>query len=179
METILQTERLYLRRITVADAPHIFQLNSDPEVLKYLHERPLRDEADAAEIIKTVIIPQYELYGLGRWAMFTKTGDEFLGWCGLKLRPELDDEIDLGYRLAKKHWGRGYAGEAATACLRFGFEVKQLPAITGRAHIDNKASLHILKKIGLHYITNETVDDCPVETWRLTIEQYRQKSKSL
>ena len=56
-------------------------------------------------------LPQYE-HNLGRWAMHQKTDDAFVGWCGLKFRPELD-EIDLGYRLHPNYRGRGYASEAA------------------------------------------------------------------
>ena len=90
--------------------------------------------------------------------------DEFIGWCGLKYRPELK-ETDLGYRLKKTAWGLGYAKEAASASLQFGFQNLQLHIITGRAHIDNTASLAILQKIGMQYIRDEIVDNCPVKTY--------------
>ena len=163
MQIILHTPRLYLRQLTVADAPLIYQLNSQPDVLKYLHERPLKDEADAAEIIRSIILPQYEKK-LGRWGMFIKENNEFIGWCGLKYRPELN-ETDLGYRLMPSAWGKGFATEAALHCLQYGFEKLHLTEITGRAHVENIASLKVLEKIGMNFIGEGIVDDCPVRTY--------------
>lgn len=163
MQIILQTPRLYLRQLTIADAPLIYQLNSQPVVLKYLHERPLKDETDAAEIIRRIILPQYE-NKLGRWGMFIKENQEFIGWCGLKYRPELN-ETDLGFRLMPAAWGKGYATEAARHCLQYGFEKIQLAEITGRAHIENLASQKVLEKIGMQFLKEEIVDDCSVKTY--------------
>lgn len=165
MHIILETSRLYLRRFTEsdADASLIFELNSDEEVLKYLHEVTLKDNSHAREILLNTILPQYE-NNLGRWAIHLKKGDEFIGWCGLKHRPELK-ETDLGYRLKKTAWGKGFATEAAAASLRYGFQKLYLPIITGRAHIDNTASLAILQKIGMQYIRDEIIDSCPVKTF--------------
>lgn len=164
MEIILQTPRLVLRRMTEADAPLIFVLNSSPDVLKYLHEPELKDEADARRVIRDIILPQYNLYNLGRWAMILKEGNTFIGWCGLKYRPELE-ETDLGYRLMPQYWGHGYATEAAAHTLRYGLDILKLENITGRAHIENTASWTVLEKIGMQYIKDEIVDDCPVKTY--------------
>jgi [ribosomal protein S5]-alanine N-acetyltransferase len=164
---IFETPRLILRRITAADAPLIYALNSSPGVLQYLHERELTNEADARQIITDIILPQYTLYNLGRWAMQLKQGNTFIGWCGLKYRPELE-ETDLGYRLMQQYWGQGYATEAAAHTLQYGFEALNLQTITGRAHIDNIASWKVLEKIGMHYIKDEIVDDCPVKTYTIS-----------
>jgi [ribosomal protein S5]-alanine N-acetyltransferase len=139
-----------LRRITLADAPLIYQLNTSPGVLQYVHEPALIDEADALRVIREIILPQYSLYNLGRWAIERKEGNQFLGWCGLKYLPDLD-EVDLGYRLMPGYWGKGYASEAAAATLAFGFNERQLDTIVGRAHIDNVASWGILEKIGMRF----------------------------
>ena len=163
MHIIFETPRMLLRRFTEADAALIFQLNSDPEVLKYLHEPILKDEDHAREIIKNIILPQYE-NDLGRWAMHIKDTNEFIGWCGLKHRPEIN-EIDLGYRLKQSAWGKAYATEAATATLDHAFNNLQLPVITGRAHIENIASIKVLEKIGMVFIKEEVMDDCPVKTF--------------
>lgn len=165
MRIILETPRLYLRRFTDSDedALLIYELNSDNEVLRYLHEQPLRDKADAKEILRNTILPQYEK-NLGRWAIHVKDTDMFIGWCGLKQRPELD-ETDLGYRLKKSAWGRGYATEAAAFCIKYGFGKLNLPILTARAHPENTASLIILQKIGMQYVRDEIVDECPVKTF--------------
>ncbi|MGB4843947.1 MAG: GNAT family N-acetyltransferase, partial [Ferruginibacter sp.] len=162
MNIVFQTPRLILRQLTIEDAPLILELNSDPEVVKYLHEPTLQSVEQAQKIITDIILPQYK-NKLGRWAIHTKDDMEFIGWCGLKHRPELD-EIDLGYRLKKQAWGKGYATEAAQHTLDYGFMALLLTTITGRAHVDNAASYKVLEKIGMDYIGEGIIDDCPVRT---------------
>jgi [ribosomal protein S5]-alanine N-acetyltransferase len=165
MHIILETPRLILRRFTNsdADAGLILELNSDPEVLKYLHEPPLQDLNQAREILQHIILPQYEI-NMGRWATHLKDQKKFIGWCGLKYRPGRN-EIDLGYRFMQTAWGKGYATEAAAAALAYGFEVLQIKTITASAHIHNTASLSILQKIGMKFIGEDIIDDCPVKTY--------------
>jgi [ribosomal protein S5]-alanine N-acetyltransferase len=163
MHIIFETQRLLLRRFTEDDTTLILQLNSDPEILKYLHEPLLETEERAKEILINNILPQYK-NNLGRWAVHTKDNMEFIGWCGLKHRPELG-EIDLGYRFFQKAWGKGYATEAAQHTLDHGFRVLNLRLITGRAHIENIASVKVLEKIGMHFIGEGVVDNCPVRTY--------------
>lgn len=163
MHIILQTPRLLLRQFTLTDAPLILALNSDPDIVKYVHEPTLKTEDEARNILNDIILPQYE-NKLGRWAIHTKDSMEFIGWCGLKYRPDLD-EIDLGYRLVKQAWGKGYATEAAQYCLDYGFHPLLLTKITARAHVENIASGKVLEKIGMEFISEGIVDDCPVRTY--------------
>jgi [ribosomal protein S5]-alanine N-acetyltransferase len=163
MNIVFKTSRLLLRQFTGTDAPLVQQLNSNPNVLKYLDEPPLETAEQALHILNTIILPQYK-NNLGRWAIHVKTTNEFIGWCGLKYRPELD-EIDLGYRLLQQHWGNGYAFEAAKHSLDYAFQQLHLKTIIGRAHIDNLASLKILEKIDMQFIKEEIIDDCPVKTY--------------
>jgi len=163
MKIVFETPRLLLRQFTEDDAPLILDLNSDPEIVKYVHELPLKTEEQARKIITDIILPQYK-NNLGRWAMHIKENMEFVGWCGLKYRPELD-EIDLGYRLMQKAWGKGYATEAAQFTLDHGFKILNLKLITGRAHIENIASIKVLEKIGMDFIGEGIVDNCPVRTY--------------
>ena len=163
MLIILQTPRLLLRQFTEADAKLILELNSNPEIVKYVHELTLKTEEEAKTILLNNILPQYK-NNLGRWAIHTKDNNEFIGWCGLKFRPELD-EIDLGYRLIQKAWGKGYATEAAHHTLDHGFKSLNLKLITGRAHIENIASIKVLEKIEMDFIGEGIVDNCPVKTY--------------
>jgi [ribosomal protein S5]-alanine N-acetyltransferase len=163
MHIIFQTPRLILRQFTEADAPLILSLNSDPEILKYLHEPILETIEQAEKVLQDIILPQYK-NNLGRWAMHTKNNMDFIGWCGLKYRSDID-EIDLGYRLMQKAWGKGFATEAAQHTLDHGLNKLQLKLITGRAHIENIASIKVLEKIGMDYIGEGIVDDCPVRTY--------------
>jgi len=168
MNIIIETNRLILRNFTLDDAALIYELNLDPEVTLYTGD-PIRDINEAQEVLEQTILPQYALYNHGRWAVHVKPELDpiaigFIGWCGLKARPERN-EIDLGYRFMKKAWGKGYATEAAYACLKYGFEKLNLQRIVGRAMPRNIASLRVLEKCNMQYIGEEIVDGHPAKTY--------------
>ncbi|HKB42977.1 MAG TPA: GNAT family N-acetyltransferase, partial [Chitinophagaceae bacterium] len=77
------------------------------------------------------------------------------------------NEIDLGYRFIKNAWGKGYATEAAYACIKYGFEKLNLQRIIGRAVQGNIASLNVLQKCGMVYIEEEVVDGHPAKTYEI------------
>jgi len=166
MQIIFETRRLILGQFTEDDARLILDLNSDPEIVKYVHEPVLTTDDQAKKIIADIILPQYK-NNLGRWATYTKSNNEFIGWCGLKYLAD-KDEIDLGYRFKKNAWGKGYATEAAKHTLDHGFNNLDLKLIIGRAHIENMASIKVLEKIGMQFISEGIVDNCPVKTYTAT-----------
>ena len=157
INVIIETERLLLRTFSEEDANLVYLLNLDPDVTRYTGD-PVRDESHALEVLRTAILPQYALYGHGRWAVHSKPGLPFIGWCGLKMRPEVN-EIDLGYRFIKDSWGKGYATEAAAASLRYGFEKLGIKRIVGRALPGNLASIRVLEKCGMTFVGEETIDE--------------------
>jgi [ribosomal protein S5]-alanine N-acetyltransferase len=161
MHVVFETPRLFLRRFTEADASLIYKLNSDPEVLKYLHEPVLENEAQAKDVLTNIIIPQYKR-NLGRWAIHTKADYEFIGWCGLKYIEETGI-IDLGYRLLQTDWGKGYATEAAQYTLIYGLRDLKIELITGIAHVENIASIKVLEKIGMKFCRDEIAFGYPVK----------------
>lgn len=163
MNVVIETKRLLLRTFTGEDAPLIYNLNLDPEVTRFTGD-PIKDIKQAKEVLEQSILPQYTLYNHGRWAVHVKPELEYIGWCGLKTRPE-GNEIDLGYRLMKKAWGNGYATEAAYACLKYGFEKLNLPRIVGRAMPENIASLRVLEKCNMQFVCEEIVDGHPAKTY--------------
>lgn len=170
MEIILQTPRLILREFTEADAPLIYDLNSDAQVVKYVHEPTLTSVEEARNVIVNIILPQHK-HHMGRWAVHTIKHNEFIGWCGLKLLHQ-SGEIDLGYRLQQRAWGKGYATEAATFTLAYGFDHLNLKEIIGRAHVENTGSVKVLKKIGMHFLKDEIENGCPVKVFaRLNLNQ--------
>lgn len=166
MHVIIETERLVLRQFEPGEGQLIYTLNEDPEITRYTGD-PVRDMDHANEVLEQVILPQYALYNHGRWAVHTKPGMEFIGWCGLKYRPELD-EIDLGYRFMKSAWGKGYASEAAMASIKYGFEKLGLRRIVGRAMPENIASVKVLEKCGMRYVGEELVDGHRAVMYELT-----------
>lgn len=163
MTLVFETQRLLFRLFRMEDAALIYTLNLDPEVTRFTHD-PIKDIEQAAEVLEKTILPQYALYNHGRWAVHIKITGEFIGWCGLKYRAELN-EIDLGYRFMKQFWGKGYATEAADASIRYGFEKLNLNRIVGRAELGNTGSIRVLEKCGMTYIGNEEVDGYPVRTY--------------
>ena len=170
MEVVFTSERLFFRKFTPDDHDLIYQLNSDPEVTKYVHEE--ETTIDRAKTILTEnILPQYTLYNHGRWAVHLSTTKEFIGWCGLKYRSEIE-KVDLGYRFMRKYWGLGYATEAAKRTLQYGFINLHLEEIFGAAHIENAASLQVLQKVGMKFLKNDIIDHCPVKTFNITIHDF-------
>ncbi|MNU76505.1 anhydro-N-acetylmuramic acid kinase [compost metagenome] len=153
---VLETERLYLREMTPEDAESAYLLNLDPEVIRYTGDDPFESMEEAKAFLEKY--DHYQKYGFGRWGVILKETNEYLGWCGLKYTPELD-EFDIGYRFMRKFWGFGYATEAAEACLHYGFDQLTLPAIVGRAMPENGASVRVLEKIGLTYLENRFTDE--------------------
>ena len=81
------------------------------------------------------------------------------------------DEYDLGYRLLRTAWGKGFATEAAKYTLEYGFTKLGLDMITGRAHIENIASIKVLEKAGMIFQREELVDNCPVRMYMIKKQQ--------
>lgn len=153
MEFIVETPRTYLRPIVKSDAQNFFDLDSDPEVHRYLGNNPVTDIKQSEEVIEYVL-KQYEEYGFGRWAVIEKESGDFMGWSGLKYETLLRNEMnyyDLGYRFKKQYWGKGIATETALASLKYGFELMDVDWIGAAADTANGASNHILKKLGMKY----------------------------
>jgi RimJ/RimL family protein N-acetyltransferase len=171
MKIVLETPRLILRQFTVEDALAIQQLNSAPDVLKYIHEPALENVAQAKEVLINIILPQYK-NKLGRWAIHTKQNSEFIGWCGLKHLPDTN-EIDLGYRLRPACWGSGYATEAAQHTLLYGLNKLNLQEIIGKAHIDNIASQRVLEKIEMKFKREIIEDNVQVKVYSITKSQLK------
>ena len=165
MQIIFETPRLIIRQFTEDDAPLILQLNSDPEIVKFVHEPVLTTEEQAKKIIVDIILPQYK-NNLGRWATYTKSNNEFIGWCGLKYIADRD-ETDLGYRLIRSAWGKGFATEAALNTIDHGFKKLSLDIITGKAHAENTASINVLKKAGMKFKRDEIEGGCPIKVFTI------------
>ncbi len=162
MKIHLETERLYMRDIEESDLEDLFELDSDPEVHKYLGNNPVKDRAKTQKIIKD-IHQQYKDNGIGRWAVITKDNNEFTGWSALKYETypinNKNGYYDIGYRFKKKYWGLGYATETASAAINYGFSVLKLDQICGAAQIENIGSNKVLKKIGLKFIEQFYYED--------------------
>jgi RimJ/RimL family protein N-acetyltransferase len=144
---ILETERLILRNWTLDDAPKLFEICSNAEVMKFIGTRKPHETIEQAnEILRWATDYQKE-NNFCRWAVILKENQEIVGSCGFA-RPHGTTEIELGYFLARKFWGKGLATEAAGACLRYGFENLNFREIIAMTDLENVASQKVLEKIG-------------------------------
>ena len=166
---ILETERLFLREITINDAEKMYLLNLDAQVLKYTGDEPFESVQDAKQFLENY--DHYKKYSFGRWAVIRKTTNELLGWCGLKYTPELG-EYDIGFRFYKKYWNQGYATESAKACLNIGFDKYGLSKIVGRAMTENIGSIKVLEKIGMTYCKEFSFDGKNGVIYKIENERY-------
>lgn len=159
-----------MRPFEVQDAPLMQALNSDPDVVRYVDS----DGNETVEQLKEFIrgYTQYEEYKMGRLSMFLKDTGEYIGWSGLKYRPE-SDTVDVGYRLMKKHWGKGYATESARASLDYGFKTLGLEKIIAMAMTENTASINIFKKMGMRYTHNDICDGHNAVVYEITKEEWK------
>ena len=151
MQVYLETARLLLRRFTAADVDLLYDLDSDPEVMRFLTGGP----STPREEIEQVYLPHWLAYydrgdRYGFWAAIEKPGGAFLGWFHFRpLSDAPDDEPELGYRLRRSAWGRGYGTEGARALVRKGFAefgVRRVVASTAAANIGSR---RVMEKAGL------------------------------
>ena len=152
----LRTERLWLRRWRPEDREPFAALNADARVVEYLPGPLSREESDA---LIARIETRFEEHGFGLWAVEVAGVAPLIGFIGLSV-PRFEAAftpcVEIGWRLAAEHWGRGYATEGAQAAARFGFEQVGLPDIVSFTVPDNVRSRRVMEKIGM---THDPADD--------------------
>jgi [ribosomal protein S5]-alanine N-acetyltransferase len=143
----LRSERLVLRRFTSDDLPLLVELNADPEVMRWLGG--VRTPEQSAEMLNSRILAYYdENPGLGVWATLLRDSGECIGFHLLN-HIQGESIIQVGYRLFRRHWGRGYATEMTVALLDYGYRSLGLERISAITALENSASQHVLLKSGL------------------------------
>jgi len=148
MHIVLETDRLTLRQFTEADVENLFELNSDPEVMRYI----TGGKPTPLEEIRDNIIPFHLGFyersdGLGTWAAQARSTGEFLGW--FHFRPGSGEGAELGYRLRRGAWNKGYATEGSRALIRKGFTDLAVDRVFALTMTVNTASRRVLEKAGL------------------------------
>lgn len=167
MKTPIETERLLLRELLSTDDTGLFELESNPNVHKYVGKKPITHIDESRAYIKFVQ-QQYEDHGTGRWAVVLKETNTFIGWSGIKFITESinnhKDFYEIGYRFIEEHWGKGYATEAGKAFMDYAFNEMKVEAIYAYADAGNSGSRSILEKLGLKYV-NSFMLDGEQEVW--------------
>lgn len=167
MEIFLETGRLILRRFTPADVDNLYDLDSDPAVMRYLTGGAGTSRAEIERDHIPAYLRYYERFaGYGFWAAIEHATGDFVGW--FHFRPQSDDPLDepeLGYRLRRASWGKGYATEGARALIAKGFTGLGARRVTASTYQDNAASRRVMEKLGMRL----------VRTYRLTPEELREQ----
>lgn len=151
MRVFLETERLILRQLTAADADNRLALDSNSEVMRFL----TGGAPTPRDAIERDILPRFLGYsdrhaGLGVWAAIEKASREFLGWFSFRPRdPASPGEFELGYRLRKTAWGKGYVTEGARALIHKGFTELGARRVVATTYQDTLASRRVMEKAGL------------------------------
>ena len=153
---IFETERLVIRRLTEDDFEDFFRLHGDADVMKYI--RPAKSREEALAFLKQIIADYDNLPGLGRWAMYSKTDPSFSGSFAV-IPVQKSDDIQIGYLMAKEHWGKGYASEAALGGLQYVFNELKRDRVAGITFPRNIASQKVLLKHGFSFEKKIVEDD--------------------
>jgi RimJ/RimL family protein N-acetyltransferase len=127
------------------------ELNADPRVREYFPGILTSDESNASA---KLFAEHIEKFGFGFWAVSLIETGEFIGFIGLQnvtFEAPFTPAVEIGWRLAHKHWGKGYATEGAKAALSYGFEQLKLAEIVSFTPVQNSRSRHVMEKIGMTY----------------------------
>jgi ribosomal-protein-alanine N-acetyltransferase len=145
----LETPRLVLRRWEDADRAPFAAMNADPVVMEMFPSTLTPQESDA---FVAAIEAEFEVEGFGLWAVEVRATGAFAGFVGLhRVPPALPcaPAVEVGWRLATAHWGQGYATEAATAALSYGFDVAGLDGVVSFTAVVNERSQRVMRRLGM------------------------------
>ncbi|MFZ0789219.1 MAG: GNAT family N-acetyltransferase [Chromatiaceae bacterium] len=177
MELISKTARMLIRPLSLGDVPTLTAILSDPEVMKH-SVRGVCDEADTRRFVEWCLAC-YESHGVGPWALIEKETSALIGFC--RVGPERvggEEEINLGYRLARRCWGRGLATESARAALAYVFGARACDSVVVIIEPEHVASLRVAEKAGFHKIQEVAFHGKPVRLYRLTHDDWVQSNNT-
>ena len=147
MDKILDTERLVLRKMEIADTDYLMGIFSDPVAMRYYPGTKSRQEAEAWV---RWTLDSYRDHGFGQWVAILKDSGDFAGQCGLTVQEvEGTEEVEIGYLFLRKYWGRGLASEAAVAARDHGFRTLGYGRLISLIDPGNLASRRVAEKVGM------------------------------
>ena len=145
---ILTTSRLTLRTFRLDDLPVYAKLNADPEVVRYLGGPLTRESSDE---IAEWAQERWDEERLGLLAVERTEDHAFLGMCGVHHLESFPDDLEVAWRLARPHWGHGYATEAATAWLDHAFDTLEAERVISVADPPNERSIAVMRRLGMEF----------------------------
>ena len=171
---LFETKRLILREILSSDFDELYRMNSDPIIMKHVGDGSTRSEEQMKGELEILVSHYVRKPGLGIWATILKESNTFVGASGL-VYYDNTPEIEIGYRMLKEHWNKGYATEAASCLLNYGFETLRLKKIVSSAHVENYASRRVMEKIGMRHIDNRVHYSCLQAYYEIDREDFNAK----
>lgn len=145
-----ETPQLELRAYRPGDLGPLYQIQRDPVAMQYTWCAPSRE---AARSRLEAYAARFAVDGFAPWTAVSKQDGAVVGWGGLNIDPmEPGWGVEVGYFVARSHWGRGLASEIVAASLELGFETLALSSIDAFAMPANRASLRVLEKAGFHSV---------------------------
>lgn len=159
-DVFLATERMVLRRFTVADVDLVVELDADPDVMRYINGGIATSRQEIEEDYLPAWLSYYDRFeGYGFWAAIEKASGDFLGWFHLRPPPQAPpDHPELGYRLRRSAWGRGLATEGARALIDAAFEKYGARRVNAETMAVNVGSRRVMEKSGLILVRSFTQD---------------------
>src|SRR5215472_11307847 len=136
--------------MTLEDSEFIFELVNEPTFIRNIGDKGVRTLDDARNYILTGPIASYAKFGFGLYIVEWREIDAPIGICGLLKRDSLND-VDIGFALLEKFWGKGFAHEAAAAVMDYARDRLGIQRIVAITSPDNDASIRVLNKIGLRF----------------------------
>jgi len=155
---VCETARLRLRHLLDSDAPFILELLNEPDFIRNIGDREVRTLEDARRYIQHGPMVSYSQHGFGLFLVELRDSGKPVGICGLLKRDYLQD-VDVGFALRESYRGQGYAFEAAQAAMRHGQEDLGISRIVAITSPDNRASMKVLRKLGLEFERNLRIPD--------------------
>ena len=146
---MITTSRLILRQWKAEDTPAFIELNADSSVMEFF---PSTWDADKTESFIKTCSQLIESRGWGFWAVEKKQSAQFIGMVGLNQVPDdlpIQQSIEVGWRLAKKEWGNGYATEAASASLNYAFNTLKAQQVVAFTPVQNTRSRRVMEKLNM------------------------------
>jgi len=155
MRDQIETLRLCIEPFSCDDVAASFAWFSDPEVMRFIPTGPDQSMGESKQRLARYIEHQAR-YGFSKWIIRERLSGQAIGDSGLLVLEDLG-KIDLGFRFARSHWGRGFATEAASAWVRAAFVDFDLDRLTAFAHPENLASLRVLQKLHFRSMGHDRV----------------------
>lgn len=163
---LLLTGRMFFRELGAEDLPQLLALDQDPEVMRFISKGvPTSRETYERDYLPRMLAYQTQTPPRGFWAAHLRDSGEFIGWFHLRPDKITSEEMELGYQLARKVWGRGLATEGSQVLVAKGLREWGYAKISARTLAVNLASQRVMQKVGLVFESDFVYSEVSLPGW--------------